>query len=121
MALINEKSLLLAFLALALALMSSIVVRLVPALPPVSHAESRHGAVVASITTQCLGGDRPTMKFYNPTTKRTGTACRMDDGKLALVITAENGDPVTAFVKEKMKSAEQLIRYMRNAGYEVVH
>ena len=43
------------------------------------------------------------------------------DRKNPVVILDEAGREVTSFVKEKMKTFEQVLKYMRNVGYEIVH
>lgn len=84
-----------------------------------SHADEKHGedAVVAR---QCFNNAN-SIKMYNPTTKRTSFVCLTDTGKYGIVILEETGEEVTAFLKNKMKSLEQVINYMKNAGYQLLN
>lgn len=85
--------------------------------PGVSHANLRHGTE-ADTARQCLNG-RGGHLFYNPTTNRYATACDID-GIWGIVVTDAYGREVTAFLKNKMKRFEQVLKYMRNQGYELV-
>jgi hypothetical protein len=81
------------------------------------HANMRHGAE-ASLARECSG--RPEQRFFNPITKRTAYMCIIR-GFFGFHILDNNGDEVTAFLKNKMKSFNQVLRYMQNAGYELIH
>jgi len=83
----------------------------------VSHANMRHG-VEADMARECSG--RSEQKFFNPQTKRTAYMC-MVEGFFGFHILDEAGNEVTAFLKNKMKSFDQVLRYMQNAGYELLH
>jgi len=89
------------------------------AVPAVPHADVKHGSD-AAIARQCLDGKRPFYLFFNQDTKRYGTVCYVDD-MWAIVIVDELGNEITAFVKNKMKSFDQVLTYMKNAGYGLVH
>ena len=82
------------------------------------HAAVKHGTY-ATIAQKCKGNPDST-RFYNPVTKRTGLVCQVD-GKWAVVIIDQWGKEVTSFVKEKMHSFEQVLKYMMNAGYTLLH
>lgn len=82
------------------------------------HAAVRHGTS-AQMAQGCKGNPESTL-FVNPKTGRTGIVCQVD-GKWAVVIIDQWGKEVTSFVKEKMHSFEQVLKYMKNAGYELVH
>ena len=43
------------------------------------------------------------------------------DSGWAVVILDKYGQEVTSFVKNKMKNLDQVLRYMVNAGYNLVH
>lgn len=80
------------------------------------HAVAKHGldAVVAS---QCA--ERPELRMINPATGRIAMICMTEAG-WGIYIVGRDGDNVTSFVKEKMARIEQVIRYMRNRGYEII-
>jgi len=80
------------------------------------HASYKHG-IEASMARECSG--RPEMKFYNPVTKRTAYMCIVE-GYFGFHILNADGDEVTAFLKNKMHKVDQVIQYMRNAGYELL-
>lgn len=85
---------------------------------PVTHANLRHGAE-ADTARQCLDG-RGGHLFWNPSTNRYGVVCDLN-GLFGIVILDEAGREVTAFLKNKMKRFDQVLKYMRNQGYELVH
>jgi putative hemolysin len=80
-----------------------------------AHATEKHGAAAtATIFCHLNGGDLK--KLHNQDTGRNAYLCNVE-GKFGVVI--EEGDTIiTAFLKEKMKSAEQVLRYLQNAGYK---
>jgi len=99
-----------------LTLCSIILLAIIIAMVAVSmHALARHGtdAIVAS---QCA--DYPQVRMENPANGRIAFICMTERGWGVSILT-KNGDPVTSFVKEKMRTIEQVIRYLRNAGYEI--
>lgn len=79
-----------------------------------AHAYEKHGASAsAAIFCHLNGGDIKSL--HNDNTGRNAYLCNVE-GKFGVVI--EEGDTIiTAFLKEKMKTAEQVIRYLQNAGY----
>jgi hypothetical protein len=79
-----------------------------------SHADIRHGED-ARYARECQ--DKWEIKMYNPKTDRYGHICMTSSGKWGVWIVESTGEEVTAFLKEKMKTLDQVIRYMRNAGY----
>lgn len=83
-----------------------------------AHAAVRHGSD-ASVAQACKGSGIQVHSFYNSATHRTGLVCEVD-GKWAVVIMDEWGREVTSFVKNKMHNFEQVLKYMRNAGYELI-
>ncbi len=85
--------------------------------PPISHAVLRHGRE-ALVARECMNGWE--LRMYNPTTERTGLICMTSEGKWGIVILNKYGEEITAFLKNKAKTLEQVIRYMRNAGYELI-
>ena len=81
------------------------------------HATQKHG-LDASMAREC--SNRPELKFYNDHTRRTAYMCVVN-GFFGVHILDENGNEVTAFLKNKMKSVDQVINYMKNSGYQLLH
>jgi len=81
------------------------------------HATQKHG-LDASMAREC--SSRPELKFYNDYTRRTAYMCTVD-GFFGIHILDENGNEVTAFLKNKMKTVDQVINYMKNSGYQLLH
>lgn len=81
-----------------------------------AHALERHGedAIAAS---QCA--DRPEIRMVNPKNNRIAFICMTERG-WGIYIAEADGRNVTAMVKEKMKKLADVLRYMRNAGYELL-
>lgn len=100
---ISLKPLIVAMILIALAVVSM-------------HALAKHGqaAVMAS---QCA--DSPQVRMRNPVTSRIAFVCLTETG-WGVVITERDGQPVTSFLREKAKRLEQVIRYLRNGGYELI-
>ena len=82
-----------------------------------SHAYSKHG-MDAYAAREC--SRRPELRFYNDYTRRTAYMCVVS-GFFGIHILDENGNEVTAFLKNKMKSVDQVINYMKNSGYTLLH
>jgi hypothetical protein len=94
-----------------------ILLAIIIALAAISvHALAKHGrgAIVAN---QCA--DYPELRMVNPQTGRIAFICFTEDG-WGVAIIESNGNPVTSFLKDKAKRIEQVIHYMRNAGYELI-
>lgn len=85
------------------------------AMPDVSHAFLRHGEE-SNLGRECQG--KGTL-FFNPTTNRFGNVCMTSGGFFGVWI-SESGREITSFVKNKMKTWEQINKYMENAGYHIV-
>lgn len=85
--------------------------------PSISHAVQKHGedAIVAR---SCRHD--PDFLFYNDKTGRTAFVCAVLDGKFGIAVVDEAGEEVTAFIKNKMKSIEQVIQYLKNCGYKII-
>lgn len=81
------------------------------------HATQKHG-LDASMAREC--SSRPELKFYNEHTRRTAFMCTVE-GFFGIHILDENGNEVTAFLKNKMKTVDQVINYMKNSGYQLLH
>jgi hypothetical protein len=81
------------------------------------HADLRHGRE-AQIVRDCLNQVGPVLKMYNPTSHRNALVCQIDVNLFGVRILDEKEvNEVTAFVKNKFHSLEQVIRYMINTGY----
>ena len=83
-----------------------------------AHAFTKHGS--DALAAQTCKNNPSAIRFYNPSTNRTGLVCQLDSG-WAVVILDKYGQEVTSFVKNKMKNLDQVLRYMVNAGYNLVH
>jgi hypothetical protein len=84
-----------------------------------SHAAEKHSADAVAVR-QCLDDYGSMHIFFNPNSKRYANICFMPDGKYGIRIVEEvNGkmQEVTAFVKEKLKTWQQMGRYLENGGY----
>src|SRR3972149_5455036 len=75
-----------------------------------AHAATRHGAD-ASLAQGCKGEGKQVFRFYNAASHRSGRVCQVD-GVWAVVILDEAGREVTSFVKNKMKTFGQVLKYM---------
>jgi len=86
----------------------------------ISHADARHGGE-AEIARQC-SNDPNAHIFFNESTKRTAYVCFIGgSGVFGIHIMNERGEEVTAFLKNKMQHFEQVLKYMQNSGYQLLH
>ncbi len=83
------------------------------------HALERHGSSVVAAATNCFSNNPTMLRMYNPSTGRNADVCF--DGEKFHVHITQKGSPITTFTKDKMKSIEQVARYLINAGYEFIH
>ncbi len=79
-----------------------------------AHAVEKHGEM-AVIVRQCMQKSGPLETWDNPTTGRQASVCQVGD-RFGIQI-VENGREITSFIKEKLKSLEQVRRYLENSGY----
>lgn len=83
-----------------------------------AHAIERHGEIADLVEESCrrTGG---LTQFLNPTTKRVAiVTCVVVDGEEKFGVGIyEKGKNVTAFLKDKMKTLDQVVQYLKNAGY----
>lgn len=88
------------------------------------HAAERHGATTVEAINKCLENNGSTMDLVNRDTGRKAQICRMDDGRFAVRILEKDSSGgwrmVTAFVKEKLKSLSDVVRYLGNKGYDPI-
>lgn len=82
-----------------------------------SHAYSKHG-IDASAAREC--SRRPELRFYNDNTRRTAYMCVVS-GMFGIHIIDDRGEEVTAFLKNKMRTVDQVVQYMKNSGYTLLH
>jgi len=81
-----------------------------------SHAVEKHGEEIVSVVRNCNGG----IELFNPDTNRIACIVNLGDKKFGVRIIEKVGDSykeVTAFIKDKMHSVEQVIKYLNNRGY----
>lgn len=120
---ISVLGLILLALAILMALMTPIIAKaavlaVAASETAASHANLKHGAE-AEIARQCYDKTNAT-RFYNPLTGRTGLVCLTESGKYGLVVLDKSGREITAFLKNKLKTFDDVLRYMRNRGYTPV-
>lgn len=80
-----------------------------------AHAIARHPDTV-NPASQCFDTKGSMQRLINPLTKRNADICF--DGIFYIWITTEKGETVTLFGKEKMRTIEQVIKYLNNVGYQ---
>jgi len=86
-------------------------------LADVSHAEARHGPGIVDLADQCLEKHGAVKTMYNQASQRTALVCQMDDGRFIVKIQDAANEVITTFIKEKMKTLEQVVHYLMNRGY----
>jgi hypothetical protein len=97
----------------------ALVVALVMAAAVLSvHAIMAHGQAALRVQ-ECMNNRGSVQTWYNPTTGRHANVCEVEPGKFGIDV-EENGNNVTAFIKEKLRTLEQVERYLRNCGYELM-
>lgn len=82
---------------------------------PSQHAIEKHGSD-AWLAAQTCGSHNYSVKMFNPETSRVAFVCLTERG-WGVVIESLDGSNVTAFIKEKMKRIEQVVKYLQNRGY----
>lgn len=79
-----------------------------------SHAMDRHGE--DTVNAVC---NAPSLKnMVNNSTGRSADICLLENGLYGVKVCDSDGCVVTAFLKEKMKSLEDVVRYLINRGYQ---
>lgn len=78
----------------------------------IAHATERHGDDAIAV----CNAD-PIKTLVNPVTKRSADVCQLPDGRLGVKVCGDDGCVITAFIKEKMKSVDDVLRYLANRGY----
>ena len=83
-----------------------------------NHAVNKHGIKAVTVI-ECYRKDGAIQVWKNIDTNRTAKICMVSNEKIGVIIEEENGDPVTAFVKEKLKNISQVNNYLLNCGYQI--
>jgi len=110
-----------------------VVMALVPHTPPVSlsavavdlsssHGEAKHHDAAVMVHT-CINQNGVMQEWVNPNSGRRARVCEIQPGKFGIQVIEQKGGAwreVTAFLKDKMTSATQVARYLRNAGYTLM-
>lgn len=85
-----------------------------------SHGETRHISTADSIR-RCIANNGPLQVWRNPYTDRKANICQLPDGVFGLQIyeTFKGAQrEITVFAKSKMRTLEQVLKYLQNSGYE---
>lgn len=101
-------------LILAMIVAMGLFVLLVTGTGVTTHADTKHGSE-AGLARTC--NDSREYMFYNPSTMRTAFVCIVQDGRFGIYVMDQARQEVTAFIKNKMKSIDQVRKYMMNSGY----
>jgi len=87
-----------------------------------SHGEQRHGSAAVQVR-DCLTKGAM-QEWVNPQTGRHARLCEISPGRYGIQIIEQEGGiwrEVTAFIKDKMTSLDQVSRYLTNSGYTPLH
>jgi len=83
------------------------------------HAIAQHGAKAEAVY-RCINSNGPSQTWQRSNGYKADV-CQVEPGKFGVRIYNEtpNGtvEEITAFIKDKMKSLEQIERYLVNSGY----
>jgi len=82
------------------------------------HALERHGDE-ALLVRQCLQRNGAIQEWLQPN-GRIARICQLENGKFGVEIIDDQGRNITAFIKNKMRTLEQVEQYMRNKGAELL-
>ncbi|RPJ39271.1 MAG: hypothetical protein EHM35_02760 [Planctomycetaceae bacterium] len=80
-----------------------------------THAVEQHG-VNALAVRACVENGGTLETWENPETFRQASICLLPDGRFGVMI-HRFGREVTSFVKDKLRSLDQVRRYLSNRGY----
>ena len=81
-----------------------------------NHADEKHGSEAQEVR-DCIDNIGPLHSFFNPNTGRFADVCLISNYRFGIKITEETGEEVTAFIKNKMTTIKQVLRYIENCGY----
>jgi hypothetical protein len=88
---------------------------------PSQHAQAKHPEASVTVN-ECLNQFGPMFTIKNPMTGRTAKVCKVPGDKWGVKIVPaleemNKAGEVTSFVKDKMKTGIQVLRYLWNRGY----
>lgn len=88
-----------------------------------SHAITKHGTD-GMLVRECLDNNGPLGVFSHKTDKsRELWLCEIEPGvygiQIRKLINSSQHDEITAFVKNKMRKLEDVLRYINNSGYDI--
>jgi len=82
------------------------------------HALEKH-SYDAVVVDSCLqNGSGYLGEFKRDSDGRILKVCQVDTNKYGIKVQESNGNPVTDFIKEKLRRIDQVLKYVRNRGYE---
>lgn len=84
-----------------------------------SHGVKKHGISALQIR-RCLHQNGPLHDWVNPVTGRRARVCEVEPGRFGVqILEFRDGAwrEITAFAKDKMRSLDQVLRYLSNGGY----
>jgi len=83
-----------------------------------AHSVERHGLEVVQMIRDCLDKNGPVKQMFNSQTARHADICQLPNGKFGVqVCTNDWTCEWTAFVKDKLKTLDQVVHYLENVGY----
>lgn len=82
------------------------------------HALERHGNEAVMVK-QCLDQNGPLQIWQQPN-GRVAKVCQLDNGQYGILIEDANGNNITAFVKNKSRTLQQVMQYLRNKGAQLI-
>jgi hypothetical protein len=84
------------------------------------HPVEKHGPSTVERVNKCFN-ERGTFAILTRSDGRRAEICRTEDGKFAIRILEQNGTGgwrmVTEFIKEKMRTLDDVFRYLGNSGF----
>jgi hypothetical protein len=86
-----------------------------------THGDTKHGSD-AQKTRQCLDNNGALQSWYNSNTNRCAYVALLagteEEGRFGIqVVNQADEEEVTAFAKNKMTRLDQVVQYLKNAGY----
>ncbi len=83
-----------------------------------AHALERHGSEAESVA-QCVSGGGEIQRWMEPG-GRIARVCQIDPGLFGVLIETADGQNVTAFIKNKMRTLGQVEQYLKNQGARLI-
>ena len=81
------------------------------------HAIEKHGQAAYRVHT-CIEHRGSAFTWTNPDNGRKASVCEVEPGVFGAYIQEADNSPVTAFIKEKMRTIGQIKNYLANRGYK---